>query len=47
MKNNCQLEVAETIDQYFMLYFELVENVKEGEYLTAAEIFDYLKKQIG
>ena len=47
MKNNCQFEVAEPIDQYFMLYFELVENEKEGEYLTAAEIFDYLKKQIG
>ena len=47
MKNNCQFEVAEPIDQYFMLYFELVENEREGEYLTAAEIFDYLKKQIG
>ena len=44
MKNNCQFEVAEPIDQYFQLYFELVENEKEGEYLTAAEIFDYLKK---
>ena len=47
MKNNCQFEVAEPIDQYFRLYFDLVENEKEGEYLTAAEIFDYLKKQIG
>lgn len=47
MKNNCQFEVAEPIDQYFQLYFELVENEKEGEFLTAAEIFDYLKKQIG
>ena len=47
MKNNCQFEVAEPIDQYFLLYFDLVENEKEGEYLTAAEIFDYLKKQIG
>lgn len=47
MKNNSQFEVAEPIDQYFMLYFELVENEREGEYLTAAEIFDYLKKQIG
>ena len=47
MKNNCQFEVAEPIDQYFQLYFELVENEREGEYLTAAEIFDYLKKQIG
>ena len=47
MKNNSQFEVAEPIDQYFQLYFDLVENEKEGEYLTAAEIFDYLKKQIG
>ena len=47
MKNNCQFEVAEPIDQYFQLYFELVENEKEGEYLTADEIFDYMKKQIG
>ena len=47
MKNNCQFEVAEPTDQYFQLYFDLVESEKEGEYLTAAEIFDYLKKQIG
>ena len=47
MKSNSQFEVIQPIDQYFMLYFELVENEKEGEYLTAAEIFDYLKKQIG
>ena len=47
MKNNCQFEVAEPIDQYFQLYFDLVEDEREGEYLTAAEIFDYLKKQIG
>lgn len=47
MKNNSQFEVVQPIDQYFQLYFELVEDEKEGEYLTAAEIFDYLKKQIG
>ena len=47
MKNNYQFEVVEPIDQYFLLYFELVEDEKEGEYLTAAEIFDYQKKQIG
>ena len=47
MKNNSQFEVIQPIDQYFQLYFDLVENEKEGEYLTAAEIFDYLKKQIG
>ena len=47
MKNNSQFEIIQPIDQYFLLYFELVEDEKEGEYLTAAEIFDYLKKQIG
>ena len=47
MKSNSQFEIIQPIDQYFMLYFELVEKEKEGEYLTAAEIFDYLKKQIG
>ena len=47
MKNNYQFEVVEPIDQYFQLYFDLVEDEEEGEYLTAAEIFDYLKKQIG
>ena len=47
MKNNYQFEVVEPIDQYFKLYFDLVEDEREGEYLTAAEIFDYLKKQIG
>ena len=47
MKNNSQFEVVQPIDQYFMLYFDLVEDEREGEYLTAAEIFDYLKKQIG
>ncbi len=47
MKSNSQFEVIQPIDQYFLLYFELVDDEKEGEYLTAAEIFDYLKKQIG
>ena len=47
MKSNSQFEVIQPIDQYFQLYFEWVEDEKEGEYLTAAEIFDYLKKQIG
>ena len=47
MKSNSQFEIIQPIDQYFLLYFELVKDEKEGEYLTAAEIFDYLKKQIG
>ena len=47
MKSNSQFEIIQPINQYFQLYFELVEDEKEGDYLTAAEIFDYLKKQIG
>ena len=47
MKSNSQFEIIQPINQYFLLYFELVDNEKEGDYLTAAEIFDYLKKQIG
>lgn len=47
MKSNSQFEIIQPIDQYFLLYFELIEDEKEGDYLTAAEIFDYLKKQIG
>ena len=47
MKSNSQFEIIQPIDQYFLLYFELIDNEKEGDYLTAAEIFDYLKKQIG
>ena len=44
MKSNSQFEIIQPIDQYFLLYFELVDNEKEGDYLTAAEIFDYLKE---
>ena len=47
IKSNSQFEIIQPTDQYFQLYFELGEDEKEGDYLTAAEIFDYLKKQIG
>ncbi len=47
MQSNCQFEMETPIDQYFHLYFEPTESEEEGEYLTAAEIFDFLKKQIG
>ncbi len=47
MQSNCQFEVEMPIDQYFRLHFELTTDESEGEYLTAAEIFDFLKKQIG
>ena len=47
MQSNCQFEAEMPIDQYFRLYFEVVEDEKDGEYMSAAEIFDYLKKRIG
>lgn len=47
MQSNSQFEVQLPIDQYFRLHFELPIEEGEGEYLTAAEIFDFLKKQIG
>ena len=47
MQSNSQFEVQLPIDQYFRLHFELPIDEGEGEYLTAAEIFDFLKKQIG
>ena len=47
MQSNCQFEVEMPIDQYFRLYFEPTEDEQEGEYLSAAEIFDFLKKQMG
>ena len=47
IQNNSQFEVIEPIEQYFRLYFEIVDNEKEGEYLTAAQIFDYLRKKAG
>ena len=47
MQSNCQFEAEMPIDQYFRLYFEVVEDEKDSEYMSAAEIFDYLKKRIG
>ncbi len=47
MQSNCQFEVEMPIDQYFRLYFEPTEDELEGEYLSAAEIFDFLKRQMG
>ena len=47
IQNNCQFEVVQPIEQYFRLYFEIAESDKDGEYLTAAEIFDYLRMKAG
>ena len=47
MANNRKFEVLSPVDQYFDLYFDLTDNAKQGEYLTAAEIFQELKSHIG
>ena len=47
MANNRKFEVLSPVDQYFDLYFDLTDDAKQGEYLTAAEIFQELKSHIG
>lgn len=47
MASNRKFEVISPVDQYFNLYFDLTDDVKQGEYLTAAEIFQELKSHIG
>lgn len=47
MANNRKFEVVSPVDQYFGLYFDLTDDAKQGEYLTAAEIFQELKSHIG
>ena len=47
MANNRKFEVFSPVDQYFDLYFDLTDNAEQGEYLTAAEIFQELKSHIG
>ena len=47
MASNRKFEVISPVDQYFNLYFDLIDDAKQGEYLTAAEIFQELKSHIG
>ena len=47
MASNRRFEVISPVDQYFNLYFDLTDDAKQGEYLTAAEIFQELKSHIG
>ena len=47
MASNRKFEVISPVDQYFNLYFDLTDDAKQGEYLTAAEIFLELKSHIG
>ena len=47
MASNRKFEVISPVEQYFNLYFDLTDEVKQGEYLTAAEIFQELKSHIG
>ena len=47
MASNRKFEVISPVDQYFNLYFDLTDDAKLVEYLTAAEIFQELKSHIG
>ena len=47
MESNKQFEVITPVEQYFRMCFEPTEDESQGEYLTAAEIFDQLKQRIG
>lgn len=47
MQNNSQFELIPPVEQYFRLYFDLTDDEKLGKYMTAAEIFNELKKRIG
>lgn len=47
MQSNRQFEIVPPIEQYFQMCFDLVEDEKKGKYMSAAEIFDCLKKRIG
>ena len=47
MQSNRQFEMVPPIEQYFQMCFDLVEDESQGKYMSAAEIFDYLKKRIG
>ena len=47
MASNRKFEVISPVDQYFNLFFDLTDDAKLGEYLTAAEIFQELKSHIG
>lgn len=47
MQNNSQFELISPVEQYFRLYFDLTDDEKLGKYMTAAEIFNELKKRIG
>ena len=47
MASNRKFGVISPVDQYFNLFFDLTDDAKLGEYLTAAEIFQELKSHIG
>jgi len=47
MESNRKFEVVAPVVHYFHLCFYVPDNESEGEYLSTAEIFDYLKRRIG
>lgn len=47
MRSNADFELVQPEEQYFNIYYEIVADAEEGEWLSAAEIFDWLKRQVG
>lgn len=47
MLNNARYEVRQPIDEYFRALFELTDDERKGRYMSAAQIFDHLRKHIG
>ena len=47
MESNKQFEVISPVEQYFRMCYEPTDDEAQGEYLTAAEIFDRLKQRMG
>lgn len=47
MLNNARYEVRQPIDEYFRALFELTDDERKGRYMSAAQIFDQLRKHIG
>ena len=39
--------MRQPIDEYFRALFELTDDERKGRYMSAAQIFDHLRKHIG
>lgn len=47
MQWNHRYEMQDPTEQYFHMYFEPAKDEEEGQYLSAAEIYDTMKRHIG